>query len=40
MLNIFVGNLSFTTSEEELLAAFSLFGRVERVNIVTDRETA
>jgi RNA recognition motif-containing protein len=37
--NIFVGNLSFQTTQDELLSAFSQFGNVERVNIVTDRET-
>lgn len=39
MINIFVGNLSFKTTKEEILAAFSQYGNVERVNIVTDRET-
>jgi cold-inducible RNA-binding protein len=39
MTNLFVGNLSFKTTQDELLAAFSQFGNVERVNIVTDRET-
>jgi cold-inducible RNA-binding protein len=39
MTNIFVGNLSFRTSQEELMAAFSQFGNVERVNIVTDRDS-
>ena len=39
MTNIFFGNLSFQTTQDELLAAFSQFGNVERVNIVTDRET-
>jgi cold-inducible RNA-binding protein len=39
MSNIFVGNLSFQTTQEDLLAAFSQFGNVERVNIVTDRDT-
>ena len=38
-MNIFVGNLSFQTGQDELLAAFSQFGNVERVNIVTDRDT-
>jgi RNA recognition motif-containing protein len=37
--NIFVGNLSYQTTQEDLYAAFSAFGSVERVNIVTDRET-
>src|SRR5258708_25925425 len=39
MTNIFVGNLSYQTTQEELLAAFSAYGNVERVNIVTDRDT-
>jgi cold-inducible RNA-binding protein len=39
MTNIFVGNLSFQTSQDELLSAFSQYGNVERVNIVTDRDS-
>jgi RNA recognition motif-containing protein len=39
MTNIFVGNLSYQTTQEDLLAAFSQYGAVERVNIVTDRDT-
>lgn len=39
MTNIFVGNLSFQTSQADLTAAFSQFGAVERVNIVTDRDS-
>jgi cold-inducible RNA-binding protein len=38
-MNIFVGNLSFQTTQDELQAAFAQFGNVERVNIVTDRDT-
>jgi cold-inducible RNA-binding protein len=37
--NIFVGNLSYQTTQEDLHAAFSAYGAVERVNIVTDRDT-
>jgi cold-inducible RNA-binding protein len=37
--NIFVGNLSYQTSQDDLQAAFSAYGNVERVNIVTDRDT-
>jgi cold-inducible RNA-binding protein len=37
--NIFVGNLSFNTSEEELRQMFEPFGPVDRVSIMTDRET-
>src|SRR6516225_8716679 len=39
MTNIFVGNLSYQTTQDELMAAFSQYGNVERVNIVTDRDT-
>ena len=36
---LFVGNLSFQTTQDDLFAAFSQFGSVERVNIVTDRDS-
>jgi RNA recognition motif-containing protein len=39
MTNIFVGNLSYQTTQDDLHATFSQFGNVERVNIVTDRDT-
>lgn len=39
MTNIFVGNLSFQTTQDELQAAFANYGVVERVNIVTDRDS-
>ena len=39
MVNIFVGNLSYQTTQEDLQAAFSQYGAVERVSIVTDRDT-
>jgi RNA recognition motif-containing protein len=39
MPNIFVGNLSYQTTQEDLQAAFAAYGNVERVNIVTDRDT-
>jgi cold-inducible RNA-binding protein len=39
MTNIFVGNLSYQTTQEDLQAAFSQYGGVERVNIVTDRDS-
>jgi len=39
MTKIFVGNLSFQTTQEDLLASFSRFGNVEQVNIVTDRDS-
>jgi cold-inducible RNA-binding protein len=37
--NIFVGNLDFNTSEEELRQLFQTYGQVDRVSIMTDRET-
>ena len=39
MTNIFVGNLSYQTTQEDLQAAFGAYGNVERVNIITDRDT-
>ncbi len=39
MKNIFVGNLSFNTSEDELRQLFEPYGQVDRVSILTDRET-
>jgi cold-inducible RNA-binding protein len=38
-MNIFVGNLSFQTTQDELHSAFAQYGNVDRVNIVTDRDT-
>ena len=39
MKNIFVGNLDFNTSEEELRQLFEAYGQVDRVAIMTDRDT-
>ena len=39
MKNIFVGNLDFNTSEEELRQLFQSYGQVDRVSIMTDRDT-
>ena len=39
MKNIFVGNLSFSAREEELRGLFEAHGAVERVSILTDRDT-
>lgn len=39
MPSIYVGNLSFDTTEDELRQAFSAFGAVASVSIVKDRET-
>ena len=39
MKNIFVGNLSFGATEDSLRALFEAYGTVQRVSIVTDRDT-
>lgn len=39
MKNLFVGNLSFQTTESDLRAMFEPFGQIERVHIATDRDT-
>ena len=38
-MNIYVGNLSYGMSEDELRQAFSAFGEVSSVKILMDRET-
>lgn len=39
MKNIFVGNLDFNTGEDELRRLFEAYGQVDRVSIMTDRDT-
>ncbi len=39
MKNIYVGNLSYSATEESVRALFEAYGTVERVSIVTDRDT-
>ena len=39
MKNIFVGNLDFHTTEEELRQAFEPHGQIDKVSIMTERET-
>lgn len=39
MKNIFVGNLSFKTTEHDIRSLFESHGAVDRVNVVTDRDT-
>src|SRR5580700_8544459 len=39
MKNIFVGNLNFGATEAAVRSLFEAYGAVERVNIVTDRDT-
>ena len=38
-MNIFVGNLDWATTETDLGQLFDPYGTVERVQIITDRET-
>ena len=38
-MRIYVGNMSFSTSEQGLRAEFEKHGTVDEVTIVTDRET-
>jgi RNA recognition motif-containing protein len=38
-MNIFVGNLSFNTTEDEVRSLFEAYGQVDRVNVITDRDT-
>ena len=38
-MNIFVGNLAFTATEHDLHQLFEAYGAVDKVNIITDRDT-
>ena len=38
-MEIFVGNISFSSAEDDIRGLFGVFGTVERVNIITDRAT-
>ena len=38
-MNIYIGNLSYRTTEAELKEVFAQFGEVRRAKIVKDRET-
>lgn len=38
-MNIYVGNLSYSTRDAELEEIFSAFGRVDSARVVMDRET-
>jgi RNA recognition motif-containing protein len=38
-MKLYVGNLPYTTSEEDLRNLFSQYGRVDSVAVITDRET-
>jgi len=39
MKNIFVGNLSFGATEDAVRSMFEAYGTVDRVSIMTDRDT-
>jgi RNA recognition motif-containing protein len=36
---LYVGNLSFSSTEDDIRAAFESHGSVDSVNLITDRET-
>lgn len=38
-MNIYVGNLAYGVTEDQLRDAFAQFGTVSRVNLIMDRET-
>ena len=38
-LNLYVGNLPFSTTEDELKEIFAPYGTINTVKIITDRET-
>ena len=39
MKNIFVGNLDFAATDSSVRSMFEQYGTVDRVNLVTDRDT-
>ena len=38
-MNIYVGNLPFSSTESEIEGLFSQYGQVDRVALITDRDT-
>lgn len=38
-MNIYVGNLAYGVTQDELHEAFSAYGQVESVNLITDKFT-
>ena len=38
-MNIYVGNLAFSTTEAEVRQLFESYGVVDKVSVITDRET-
>jgi len=39
MTNIYVGNLAFNATEDDVREAFAAYGEVTSVNVIKDRET-
>jgi len=39
MKNLYVGNLTFSTTDSDLREMFAPYGNVERISLVTDRDT-
>jgi RNA recognition motif-containing protein len=39
MMNIYVGNLAYGVTQEELKTAFSAYGEISSVNLITDKFT-
>lgn len=39
MKNLFVGNMSFQTTESDLRTLFEPYGQITRIHVVQDRET-
>jgi len=38
-VNIFIGNLAFTATEDDLRQLFEPYGAVDKINLITDRDT-
>jgi len=38
-VNIFIGNLAYSPTEQELCQLFESYGAVEKIQIITDRDT-
>ena len=38
-MNIFVGNLAFSTTDHDLRQLFEPYGVVDKINVITDRDT-
>jgi len=38
-VNIFVGNLAFSTTDHDLRQLFEPYGVVDKINVITDRDT-